>query len=213
MNPLQFLFQKKTTLEADVGSFTISVPDSPKQCSQAGRRLFPNAATVSATIARNPAYDMPSTLFVIFELATDATPIITPITYTNEILGPDKGRIFVPANAKNTFVACRKSEKILSKFWANDLDSEQASDSTLKPDTYVDGPQAFLPDSTDAAKYLLQITETSKKGKRGRSKKNKSPKAHSGTKSKSMASADPIETGSDTMNTRSKTHNSSSVPQ
>ena len=40
-----------------------------------------------------------------------------------------------PVNYTNNYEACRKSEKILSKFWADDdLDTDQASDSTLEPD-------------------------------------------------------------------------------
>lgn len=111
-------------MEADVGSFNTSLPDSPEQCSKAGRRLFHSAATMSTSIARDPAYNMSLVLSVISETATDAMPIITPITFTDEILGPDKGRISIPANAKNTSVACRKSEKILRKLWADDLDFE-----------------------------------------------------------------------------------------
>jgi len=51
-------------------------------------------------------------------------PIITPVTTTDEVLGPDKGRITQPVNTKNTSEACRKSEKILCKFWADGLKTQ-----------------------------------------------------------------------------------------
>jgi len=88
----------------------------------------------SATISRDPSYDMSFVLPFLSEPATDSTPIITPITFFDEILGPDKGKISVPSTAKNTAQACMKSEKILSKFWADDLDTDQASDNTLELD-------------------------------------------------------------------------------
>jgi len=48
--------------------------------------------------------------------------------------GLTKGRLPKPVNNTNNSEACRKSEKNLSKFWADDLDTDQAYDSTLEPD-------------------------------------------------------------------------------
>jgi hypothetical protein len=108
-----------------------------------------------------------------------------------------KGKVTQSAKVANISEACRKSEQILSKFWANDLDTDQASDSTLEPNINAET-------DVDVANYLPQNTDTSKKGKRGRPRKPKSPKALSGTKSKHKTSTDLTETGSDIMNTRSK---------
>jgi len=75
--------------------------------------------------------------------AYETHTIISPITTTDEILGPDKGRFTQPAITKNNYEACRKSEKILSKFWADDLDTDQASDNTLEPESNA---KRYLPE-------------------------------------------------------------------
>jgi len=67
--------------------------------------------------------------------------VTIPVTTVDELLGPDKGRVAKPANTNNTSEACRKSELILSKFWADAMDSDHASDSTQEPDTVAEGPQ------------------------------------------------------------------------
>jgi len=54
----------------------------------------------------------------------------------------------------------------------------QASDSTIEPDIIAEGHQV-LSDTPEAGKYLLNITETVNKGKRGRPKKTKSPRNQS----------------------------------
>lgn len=112
------------------------------------------------------------------------SPIISPFTTTDENLGPDKGKIVPSAFVVNNSKACRKSEKILSKLWAGDLDTDQASDSTLKPDTFTEQQQALLEAHPDVHKFLMHNTDTAKKGKRGRPRKTMSPKEHSGTKTK-----------------------------
>jgi len=117
----------KNILEADAGSqtFTTSVPHSPEQCSQAGRRLHPSAATVSAIFVGDPNLSKQA---ASSKIATYDDTIITPITTYDENLGPDKGRISQPANSKNTSEACKKREKLLSKFWVDGLDSDHAFD-------------------------------------------------------------------------------------
>lgn len=153
-----------------------------------GRRLFPSAATVPVTIARDPSFDLSSVLPVLSESTSDKMTIITPITFIDVILGPDKGKISAPATSKNTTEACMKSEKILSKFWADDLDTDQASDSTLELDINAEGLQVLLSKSFVAAQYLMQNFGSTKKGKRGRPRKTKSPKDNSGNKAKQKAS-------------------------
>ncbi|KEH37813.1 hypothetical protein MTR_2g048185 [Medicago truncatula] len=64
--------------------------------------------------------------------------------------------------------------------------------------------QALLETHPEVHKFLSHITDTAKKGKRGRPRKPKSLIALSGTKSKHKTSTDLTEIGSDTVNTRSK---------
>jgi hypothetical protein len=93
--------------------------------SQAGRRLYPSAATVSAIFVGDPNLSKQA---ASSKIATYDATIITPITTYDENLGHDKGKISQPANSKNTSEACKKSEKFLSEFWADGLDSDHASD-------------------------------------------------------------------------------------
>ena len=86
---------------------------------------------MSGNIDRDPIINLQA---VLTENVTYGTPIIMPVTTYDEVLGPDKGRISKPVNNTNNSEACRKSEKNLSKFWADDLDTDQASDNTLKSD-------------------------------------------------------------------------------
>jgi hypothetical protein len=132
------------------------------------------------------------------------SPIISPITTTDENLGPNKGKVTQSANVVNNSEACRKSEKTRSKFWTDDLNIDQASDSTLEPDTYTEQQQALLAAHPEVHKFLSQTTYTGKKGKRGRPRKPKSPNALSATKSKHKTATDFTVTGSDIVNTRSK---------
>ncbi|KEH43382.1 DUF4283 domain protein [Medicago truncatula] len=101
---------------------------------------------------------------------------LSPITTTDENLRPDK----------------------------DGLDTDQASDNTLEPDTFTEQEHAMLEAHLEVHKFLSHTTDTAKKGKRGRPRKPKSPIALSGTKSKHKTSADLSEIGSDTVNTRSK---------
>lgn len=45
------------------------------------------------------------------------------ITVYEEMLRPDKGKISAPSTVTNTAAACRKDEKILTKFWADALET------------------------------------------------------------------------------------------
>jgi len=71
---------------------------------------------------------------VLTEKVPCEKPIIMHVTITDEVLGPDKGKFSKPVIKTNNNAACRKSEIILSKFWTDDLDTDQTSDSTLEPD-------------------------------------------------------------------------------
>lgn len=122
------------------------------------------------------------------EQVTDGTSTFTPITVSDEILGPDKGKISALSTVTNTSAACRKSEQILTKFWADELETDQASDSDL--DNNTDRPHDFFPESNVVDQYLLQHTETTKKGKRGRPRKPKSPKVPTSTKTKNKKSSE-----------------------
>jgi len=111
-------------------NITILDPKSPAQCSKVGRLLFPSDMSVSASHVLDPTFDKAS---ISAHLNTETPTIITPITNTDEILGPDKGRLNRPAITKNNTEACRKSEKILSKLWADDLDIDHATDNAMHP--------------------------------------------------------------------------------
>ncbi|RHN62261.1 hypothetical protein MtrunA17_Chr4g0045501 [Medicago truncatula] len=176
-------------------------PTPHVQYSNAARLLFLGAETVSASSARDPIFVMQTAPPA---KATLGDFILSPITTTDENLGPNKGKVTQSAKVVNNSEACRKSEKILSKLWADDLDTDQAFDNTLEPDTYTEQQQALLAAHLEVHKFLSQPTDTVKKGKRGRPRKPKSPKAFSGTKSKHKTATDPIESGSDAVNTRSK---------
>jgi len=121
-------------------------------------------------------------------------PIISHITFTDETLGPDKRKISKPATMSNTSEACRKSEMILSKFWAYDLDADQTTDSTGDPDADFDD---FPPSDSD--RYLVQPAEIQKKGKRRRPRKTPSGFKH-------KKSVVPLDTDNDFIHTRSKTN-------
>ena len=114
-----------TVVESDTRIMFIptSAPQSPEQCSQAGRRLYPSAAIVSAIFIGDPNLSKQA---ASSKIATYDATIITLITTYDENIGPDKGRISQPSNSKNTSEACKKSEKLLSKFWADGLDSDHA---------------------------------------------------------------------------------------
>jgi len=183
------LISNQTMLDAD---------DGVKSLTTLGPH--PSAATVSVNFAKDPSYELPSVH-------------IMPITVYDEILGPDEGKISAPATIKNTIEACRKSEKILTKFWADELETDRAFDSTLDLDNNADRPQDFFSESTAADQYLMQSTTTTKKGTRGRPRKPKSPKILSSTRTKNKNIIEPVDDGSDGVLTRSKTHISSNISQ
>lgn len=149
--------------------------------------------------------------FVPGEQTTVATPIIMPITIYDEILGPDKGKISAPATVKNTTAACRKSEQILTKFWAEELETDDASDNTLDLDNIAERSHDFFSELNVADQYLMQNTTITKRGKRGRPRKTKSPNILSGTRTKSKHIIEPVDDGSDGVLTRPKSHNSSNI--
>lgn len=94
--------------------------------------------------------------------AYETHTIISPITTTDEILGPDKGRFTQPTITKNNSEACRKSEKIFSKFWADDLDTDQASDNTLEPESNA---ERYMPegDIEEGSLFTLFMSRRQKK--------------------------------------------------
>jgi len=108
-------------------SFPIAGPSSLVQSSNTGRLSFPSATSESLGDARDPIHDDPLTL----------QPIITPITTTDEILGPDKRKVQFTVGPKNTSAACLKNGKALSKFWADE--DTDATDSTFDPESDSEG--------------------------------------------------------------------------
>ena len=62
------------------------------------------------------------------------------------------------------------------------MDTDQTSDSTLEPEFSIERHHASFSVSPVIDNYLLQLTDTAKKGKRGRPRKTKSPKENSGNK-------------------------------
>jgi hypothetical protein len=102
---------------------------------------------------------------------------MTPIT-TDELLGPDKGKLQVSKNSTKHTEACLQSVIIISKFWGDEVDNEDGSDGTITPDTDSDlgmDPNELHP---VALKYLEAnnetgfITKTTKKAKRNKSPRN-----------------------------------------
>ena len=86
--------------------------------------FVPMQSRYPSVVARDPILSKQA---ASSKIATYDATVITPITTYDENLGPDKGKISQPANSKNTSKACKKSEKLLSKFWADGLDSGNAS--------------------------------------------------------------------------------------
>ena len=103
-------------------------------------------------------------------------PIISPVTTRDEILGQDKRQVQVVNVPKNTSAVCRKDGKVLSKFWGEE--DTDATDSTIDPESDSELQRATSP---TASQYL--VSDTVKKGKRGRPKKQRSPKDMQNTSS------------------------------
>lgn len=82
---------------------------------------------MSASLARDPVFVQP--------VYNTLSPIITPITTIDEVLGPDKGRVHMTGSSKNVTAASLKSFQILSKFWGDEIDTDPATDSTMEPET------------------------------------------------------------------------------
>jgi hypothetical protein len=95
-------------------------------------------------------------------------PIITPITTTDEVLGPDKKKNAATEVNKQASAASIKSTTVLSKYWGDEFDT----DDNVDPEIDTDPQQAS---HIDTSKYLATPSDTIKKGKRGRPKKQRSP--------------------------------------
>jgi len=144
-------------------------------------------------------------------LATEAfehpilQPIVTPITTTDELLGPDKRKVHSCVGSKNATAASLKSAKVLCKYWRDIPDT----DSTVEPETDNDTQHANF---ADVVKHLATPFDTGKKGKRGRPKKQKSPNNKPGKSHPASPSH-----GTDYVLTRSKSsthsHNNNTSPQ
>jgi len=154
--------------------FPISEPAPLVQESIAGRLSYPRASSVLTGLARDPEVDISS------------QPILTPITTSDEVLGPDKRLVKVPEDNFRPTAASLKSTKILSKFWG---------DEDTEPETDTDNQPAI---EADASQFLTTHYDTSKKGKRGRPKKLKSP-------NKLVVPYDPHNIDNEHVHTRSKT--------
>jgi len=153
-----FLNTNNTIMDTDKGTLQIptSGPALSEQHSKTGRHLFLSAAARSADIALDPMSNLQA---VLTEKVPCETPIIMPVTITDEVLGPDKGKFSKLVIKTNNVAACRKSEIILSKFWADDLDTDQTSDSTLEPDINVE----IEGDIGDGSLFTLFMSRRQKK--------------------------------------------------
>jgi len=76
----------------------------------------------------------------IFEDNVTLQPVITPITTTDEILGPDKRKVQFTAGPKNMSAACLKDAKALSKF----LGTEPDTDAITTIDEVLDTDKGML---------------------------------------------------------------------
>jgi len=104
---------------------------SPVHCSMTGKLQHSDHTSAADKHALIINSDRPADCNAI--LTSDFPTVITPITTTDEILGPDKRPHIGQSVITNNTAACRKSEIILSKYGADDLDTDQTSDSTLEP--------------------------------------------------------------------------------
>lgn len=136
------------------GNYPIRSSSSLELSSKDGRMSLPSAAPVTTNLALDPDNVDGSIL----------QTIISPITTSNEVLGPDKRKIHSVEDTNQATEASIKSTNILSKLWSdyndNDLDTE---------------PESDLHNLIDTSKYLETPGDTNKKGKRGRPKKQRSP--------------------------------------
>jgi len=158
------------------------IPTSLVHSSTLGRMDFPKATAVSFDLALDP--DLTE--------APILQPIITPITTTDEILGPDKGKVQLFDGTKQATAASIKSTKILSKFWGDEQDTNNETNNDSQ-----------MANSENITPFPANALYTSRKGKRGRPKKQKSP-------NKALNDSDYRHTSSqgtnkDSVNTKSKT--------
>jgi hypothetical protein len=135
------------------------------QGTNTGRGLFPSGASASDS----KAFD-PMSLKEAIQLTGKAD--IDQVTNSYEPLGPDKGPIKQGTNSSSFSVASLKSVQVLSKFWGNESDAENATDSTLEPDT--DSEKIDFMDLHPVAQKYLEAGKLSKGAKKDR--KHKSPK-------------------------------------
>lgn len=153
---------------------------SLEQCSNVGKRLFPSSSHAPAPLA----LDSENLGFSLMQSIT------SPITTTDKILGPDKGILQKSDGTEQLTAASLKSTKILSKLWGDAPDSDLGSETDNE-----------FHNEADASKYLLTPSNTSKKGERGRPKKQRSPNRKNGSQSTANSSQDYY---TDTVKTRSK---------
>ena len=171
--------------------FPIVQPSPLVQCSHTGRLSFPSAVTKSA----GQALDRDLNEHTVLQ------PIITPITTTNETLGLDKRKVNLVEGPKNMSAAYLQSGIILSKFWGDEQDTN--ADSTFDLESELEAHKLKYK-FADSSHYLAPLSEPAKKSKRGRPKKQKSPKYK-------LAASEQIQTqssgehSSDFVTTRSKT--------
>ncbi|RHN49658.1 hypothetical protein MtrunA17_Chr6g0448961 [Medicago truncatula] len=82
-------------------------------------------------------------------------------------------KLYVVKGPMNMFVACMQSGRILSKFWGDEQDTD--ADSTFDLESELEAHKLIY-EFPDASHYLAPSSEPAKKSKRGRPKKQKSPK-------------------------------------
>lgn len=172
-------------------TFPIIGPAPLVPSSMTGRQSFPSATSGSTCHALDPINDENYTL----------QPIITPLTTTDEILGIDKRKIQLSAVTKNMSAASLKSDKVLTRFWGDEQDTD-ATDSAQEPKIDSDLHKALFPNHT---KYLVTPHDTAKKSKRGRPKKLKSPKDTAESQLQCSCKMKNLEQGHEVVNTRLQT--------
>jgi hypothetical protein len=104
-----FLNTNNIIMDIDKGTLHVptSCPALSEQHSKTGRHFFLSAAAGSADIALDFMTNLQD---VLTEKVHCETPIIMPVTITDEVLGPDKGKFSKPVIITNNAAACRKSE-------------------------------------------------------------------------------------------------------
>ncbi|AES62086.1 DUF4283 domain protein [Medicago truncatula] len=150
--------------------------------------LVPNTQVLESDHGRHPMPDP------YVDTSLYHFPLVTPITTTDEVLGPDKGKVIITGSSKNFTAASMKSVQILRKFWGDEEDTDPATDSTMDPDTNTEKLDTC--ETSIAGKYLVQHPHNDSFVKPGRKASKKRVQNHNGKTTDGVTSSEHIQTRS-----------------